>query len=46
MDNIKYSHYADGIGYLYRAAFEMAKGRKEQALSFIQIAEGKDSKKV
>ncbi len=45
MDNIKHSHYADGIGYLYRAAFEMAKGRKEQALAFLSIAEKKTQKK-
>lgn len=46
MKKLKNSHYADGIGYLYRAALYMAQGQKELAISFVKTAEEKIGKQI
>ena len=46
MKDIKRSQIADGVGYLYRAAFHMAQGQKKLAESFLKTAEEKLGKKV
>ena len=38
MGDIKYSQQADGLGYLYRAAFYLARGEKAAAVLFLQKA--------
>ena len=35
---LKYSEKADGVAYLYRSAFMLAKGNKESGLKFLETA--------
>ncbi|MCJ7826236.1 hypothetical protein MUP56_01300 [Patescibacteria group bacterium] len=43
MGALKYSDKADGVAYLYRSAFMLAKGNIKQGMQFLHIASEKNS---
>ncbi len=46
MGELKNSQFADGVGYLYRAALYMALGQKKLAVTFLKTAERKIGKRI
>ena len=46
MKELKKSQFADGVGYLYRAALYMGQGQRKLANSFLKTAEEKIAEKI